>query len=326
MLFEIRHITEYRYDSPVRESVMELWMQPRSTPTQRVMSFDLHVDPPTRVFSYADCWGNMVNHFDIPGPHERLTVTARSVVETESPAPLPGSLPTDTWDHLRSESVRGECWDFLHPHGFVVETPALRAFSGSAEVEALKGLDPLAAIAGLNALLYRSFGYETGVTAADSPIDHALLEGRGVCQDFAHIMIAICRGWGVPARYVSGYLYTKKDEGDRSDPDHSHAWVEVFLPNLRWIGFDPTNNTHAAERHIPVGIGRDYSDTPPTRGVFKGVAESRLSVGVSVREAATGSAEPEFLQLGAPAIAAARRRAGTAAILDHHHQQQQQQQ
>jgi transglutaminase-like putative cysteine protease len=137
-------------------------------------------------------------------------------------------------------------------------------------------------------------------------------------------MIAICRAWGVPARYVSGYLATSRDRGERSDPQATHAWVEAFLPSLRWIGFDPTNDLLAGERHIPVAIGRDYSDVPPSRGVFKGDAESQLSVGVSVRQAHAESAEPEFLRLGAPALAAARRRASSAARLDQHHQQEQQ--
>jgi transglutaminase-like putative cysteine protease len=138
-------------------------------------------------------------------------------------------------------------------------------------------------------------------------------------------MIAIARGWGIPARYVSGYLAASRAQGERSDPQATHAWVEVFLPSLRWVGFDPTNDILACDRHIPVAIGRDYSDVPPSRGVFKGDAESQLSVGVSVRNADSG--EPAFLGLGAPAIAAARRRASSAARLDqHHHQQQQQQQ
>jgi transglutaminase-like putative cysteine protease len=121
---------------------------------------------------------------------------------------------------------------------------------------------------------------------------------------------------------VSGYLATNREMGDRSDPDASHAWVEVFLPSLRWIGFDPTNNVLAGERHIAVAIGRDYSDVPPSRGVFKGDAESHLAVGVSVRETASSPGAPEFLRLGAPAIAAARRRRASAALMDQHHQQQ----
>jgi transglutaminase-like putative cysteine protease len=136
-------------------------------------------------------------------------------------------------------------------------------------------------------------------------------------------MIAICRGWGVPARYVSGYLFTDRDGGDRSDPDATHAWVEVYLPSLRWVGLDPTNNALAGERHVAVAIGRDYADTPPSRGVFKGKAESRLSVGVSIRQSKASTGQPEFLRMSAPAIAAARRRASTAALLDQQQQQQQ---
>lgn len=322
MKFEIHHVTQYRYDSPVRESVMELWMQPRSTPHQNAVGFDLDISPPAITFSYADCWGNTVNHFDVPHPHEQLTITARATVETSAQPPPPSSLDVEEWDKLLSESVRGQCWDFLHPHGFAVRTPALDAFCATHGVDDFAKNDPLTAVLALNALLYRSFEYEAGVTAVDSSIDEAILAGRGVCQDFAHIMIAVCRSWNIPARYVSGYLHTNQNEGDRSDPDASHAWLETYFPSLQWVGFDPTNNALAGERHVAVAIGRDYSDTPPSRGVFKGEAESRLSVGVSVREAATPSDQPEFLQLGAPAIAAARRRADTAAILDQHHQQQ----
>jgi transglutaminase-like putative cysteine protease len=323
MLFDVRHVTQYTYDEPVRESVMELWMQPRSGHGHHLINFELDIDPPAQLFSYADSWGNTVKHFDVPFPHRRLTITARSVVETEAPPPLPEAVSPDEWTALASDSVRGDCWDFLRPHGFAEATPALRAFCETNGIVGLKDLDPLNAVQQLSSRLYRSLDYEPGVTGADSPIDEALTAGRGVCQDFAHIMIAVCRGWGIPARYVSGYLATNKDEGDRSDPQATHAWVEVFLPSLRWIGLDPTNNTAAAERHIPVAIGRDYSDVPPSRGVFKGDAESQLFVGVSVRQSKTTSDEPEFLRLGAPAIAAARRRASSQALMDQHHQQQQ---
>ena len=179
-------------------------------------------------------------------------------------------------------------------------------------------------------MIYDAFEYETGVTEADSPIDHALAEGRGVCQDFAHIMIAICRDWGLPARYVSGYLFTDRGAAhDRSDPDATHAWVEVFLPSLRWVGFDPTNNILAGERHVIVAVGRDYGDVPPSRGVFKGEAESQLAVGVSVRRARAAPpsrnscAWPARLRRRPP-----RRRTSLVGLADQQrrHQQQQQQQ
>ena len=136
-------------------------------------------------------------------------------------------------------------------------------------------------------------------------------------------IIAILRNWGIPARYVSGYLFTDRELGDRSDPDATHAWVEVFLPSLRWVGIDPTNNTVAGERHVSVAIGRDYDDVPPSRGVYKGEAESQLAVAVSVRRARAALAEPEFLRVPKPAFSGARRRVAGAFSHDQHQQQQQ---
>ncbi|HWA61861.1 MAG TPA: transglutaminase family protein [Caulobacteraceae bacterium] len=326
MLLEVRHVTQYVYDVPVRESVMELWMQPQKSGAQRLVGFELEVEPPAKLFSYADNFGNAVYHFDVPQPHQRLTIVARSTVDTYAPAPLPEALDRGEWDRLKSDFVRGECFDFLRPHGYAVETPALHAFIEKHGWQDLRRNDPLSAVLALNSALYDAFGYEPGVTDADSPIDHALEHGRGVCQDFAHIMIAICRSWGVPARYVSGYLFTHRGDGDRSDPDATHAWVEVFLPSLRWVGFDPTNNVLAGERHVAVAVGRDYADVPPTKGVFKGEAESQLAVGVAVRRARAVTAEPEFLRVNSPAFQGGRRRASSAALIDQQRQQQQQQQ
>lgn len=326
MLLEIRHITQYQYDVPVRESVMEVWMQPQRGVSQRLVSFELEVDPPAKLFSYPDAFGNAVYHFDVPQPHERLTMTARSAVETQAPAHLPDQLDMGEWDRLRSDFVRGDNFEFLHPHGYARETPALHAFLDEKGLNALRSRDPLTAVRELNKAIYEAFAYEAGVTRADSPIDDVLAHGKGVCQDFAHVMIATCRSWGIPARYVSGYLFTDK-KADRSDPDATHAWVEVFLPSLRWIGFDPTNNIAAGERHIACAVGRDYSDVPPSRGVYKGDAESQLAVGVSVRRARAAISEPEFLRISAAATTArAGQRRATANALAQEQQRQQQQQ
>ncbi|HEX5262364.1 MAG TPA: transglutaminase family protein, partial [Phenylobacterium sp.] len=270
MLLALRHSTRYLYEAPVRESVMEVWMQPQKRAHQRLVSFDLDIEPAAQLFSYADTFGNAVYHFDIPQPHAALTITARSAVETEAPPPLPDRLDRGEWDRLRSDFVRGEHFDFLHAHGFAGPTPALTAFMAEKKLETLRAHDPLTALRDLNGRIYEAFGYEAGVTRADSPIDDVLSARKGVCQDFAHVMIAICRQWGIPARYVSGYLFTDRKAGDRSDPDATHAWVEVFLPSLRWIGLDPTNDTMAGARHIACAVGRDYSDVPPSRGVYKG--------------------------------------------------------
>ncbi|MFL5295353.1 MAG: transglutaminase domain-containing protein [Phenylobacterium sp.] len=331
MLLEVRHVTRYQYDEPIRESVMEVWMQPQKRADQRLIGFDLEVDPAAQLFSYPDTFGNAVYHFDIPQPHDRLTIVARSAVETEDPQELPDALDRGEWDRLRSDFVRGENFDFLHAHGFTGATEALAKFMAEKRLDDLRTRqDPLNALHALNTAIYEAFAYEAGVTRADSPIDDVLKARKGVCQDFAHVMLAICRGWGVPARYVSGYLFTDRKHGDRSDPDATHAWVEVFLPSLRWVGFDPTNNILACERHIACAVGRDYSDVPPSRGVYKGEADSELAVGVTVRRARAAVSEPEFMRIAQPAggrgSGQRRSSASTLAYDQQRHQQQQQQQ
>jgi transglutaminase-like putative cysteine protease len=254
------------------------------------------------------------------------TTTARSVVETSAPETIREALDLGEWDRLRSDRVLGENFDFLQRQGFCIETDALRGFMSEHGLDRLRDRDPLTAVRRLAETIYDAFDYEPGVTDAESPIELALSARRGVCQDFAHIMITICRSWGIPARYVSGYLFTDREGGDRSDPDASHAWLEVFLPSTRWIGFDPTNNSLAGERHISAAIGRDYADVPPSRGVYKGEAESQLAVGVNVRRSRAVTGEPEFIRLASPSFArgGGRRRPGSGAFLLERQQQQQQ--
>ncbi len=323
MLLEVRHVTEYHYERTVRESVMELRMQPQKSARQRLISFELDLDPRAQIFSYADTFGNAVYHFDVPQAHDVLRIEARAAVETQADTALPDVLDMGEWDRMRSDFVRGECFDFLRPHGFATPTPALDSFVNEKNLDVLRRRDPLSALRALNEALYSAFDYDPGVTRADSPIDLALGVGRGVCQDFAHIMIAICRSWGMPARYVSGYLFTDRKAGDRSDPDATHAWVEVFLPTLRWTGFDPTNNVLTGERHIAVAVGRDYSDVPPSLGVYKGEADSQLAVAVSVGRAKAAVADPEFLRLARPSFPGGRRRTTDEARRQEQQQQQQ---
>jgi len=322
MLLEIRHLTQYHYAQPVRESVMELWMQPQKGAGQRLISFELDLNPAARLFSYGDPFGNAVYHFDVPQPHDRLDIIAHAAVETQTPPPLPEGLDLGEWDRLRSDFVVGEHMDFLKPHGFVEYTAALHDFVVQHGLEDMRRRDPLTAIRAVSKVIHDSLDYQTGLTTAESRIDEALSHGRGVCQDFSHIMIAILRHWGIPARYVSGYLFTDRAAGDRSDPDATHSWVEVFLPSLRWTGIDPTNNLIACERHVVVAAGRDYDDVPPSRGVYKGEAESQLAVAVSVRRARAAVAEPEFLRVPKPAFNNTRRRSSGSWSQDQLQQQQ----
>jgi len=278
--YSIRHITRYRYDAPVRENLTEARMQPRSEDNQRCLQFSLNVVPYADTSSYVDFLGNVVHTFDIPATHVDLHITAEALVEVDPPASPSADAPSVTWvevDHLRSQS---EFWDYLHPSRFVQPTPLLITFM--AELDASRNRPPLATLQALNGDIYTSFQYAPQSTRVDSPIDEAITERKGVCQDLAHIMIAIVRQLGIPCRYVSGYLYHRRQDHDRSAEDATHAWLEAYLPDVGWIGFDPTNNLMATERHIKVAVGRDYFDVPPSRGVYVGTALETLDVGVRV--------------------------------------------
>ena len=150
MLLEVRHVTQYHYAEPVRESVMEVWMQPQKAARQRLVSFDLDVDPAAQLFSYADPFGNAVYHFDVPHPHDRLRIVANAAVETQAPPVLPDGLDHGEWDRLRSDFVRGENFDFLSFGGFAVETDALRTYVAEHQLDELRRRDPLNAVRALS--------------------------------------------------------------------------------------------------------------------------------------------------------------------------------
>ena len=283
MHYTIRHITKFTYEAPISESVMEARMQPRSDALQHCIRFGLSTMPSSRVRVYQDADGNMVHHFNIPGRHSRLTVTAEAFVECAAPPGLPDTLGANAWERLDVATATGEFWDTLNPSPFAKPTDLLSAFTG--EIGLARGADPIATLRTLMADLFSRFEYRTESTRVDSPIDDALSSRQGVCQDFAHVMIALVRQLGIPCRYVSGYFYQPADAHERSSSDGAtHAWIEAWLLDLGWVGFDPTHNSLAGEHHIRVAVGRDYADVPPTRGVFKGlsVARSELAVGVSV--------------------------------------------
>ena len=259
---------------------METRMHPRSDPNQHCLTFSLSVSPRCRVFSYRDHQGNNVQHFDIPGEHTQLVLIAESVVEQQPLPDVPSFLAADAWGALDELIEAGDYWEMLLPSAFAVETPALLALA--AKLGATRRDDPLMLVHELNQQLFDYFEYVPRSTRVDSPIDDAIVSGKGVCQDFAHTMIALLRHVRIPARYVSGYLYRSREDHDRSTPDATHAWVDVLLPHVGWVGFDPTNNLIAHHRHIRTAVGRDYADVPPTHGIFRGKTESELYVAVHV--------------------------------------------
>jgi transglutaminase-like putative cysteine protease len=292
--FSIRHLTRFRYTHPVSESIMEVRTHPRSDASQHCLSYSLSVSPRCRVFSYRDHLGNNVQHFDIPSEHNQLVIVAESVVEVHEHPPIPSFLSFDAWDALDEMIESGDYWEMLLPSTFVTETPALLELATSLDVR--RRDDPLMLVHEINRRLYEYFEYEPKSTRVDSPIDEAIMSRKGVCQDFAHTMLALLRHARIPARYVSGYLARDNEGHDRSTPDASHAWVDVLLPHLGWVGFDPTNDLVACHRHIRTAVGRDYADVPPTRGVFSGTTESELYVAVHVES----SAQPPALDRKLP--------------------------
>ena len=285
MFYSIRHLTKFRYSRPVSESIMELRMHPRSEGVQRCLSFELGITPRTRVQSYRDYLGNVVHHFDVPGAHRQLTIIAEAMVDVSPRPPLPDRLSDDAWKQLREQLAAGDFWEMLAPSQFTNWTDLTEDFArdlGAPDGEQALYRDPLELLLELNSALPREIAYAPKTTRVDSPADDALRNRRGVCQDYAHIMIALVRRMGIPCRYVSGYLFHKKGTKTRSSEGATHAWVEAFLPGLGWVGFDPTNDVLADESHVRTAVGRDYADVPPTRGVYKGDASSELTVAVRV--------------------------------------------
>lgn len=295
MYYSIRHLTKFLYSSPVSESVMETRMHPRSDTNQRCLTFHLSVSPRCRVFSYRDHLANNVHHFDIPGKHGQLVIIAESLVELEPPPPVPFFLAPDAWAALDAMVQQGDYWEMLLPSEFAKPTAALEELASQLDVR--RRDDPLQVMHQMNDALYNWFDYEQKSTHVDSPIDEAIHSRSGVCQDLAHIMIALVRKLRIPCRYVSGYLYHGAENKDRSVHDATHAWVEALLPHLGWVGFDPTNRLVAADRHVRTAIGRDYADVPPTRGIFRGNASSELTVAVRVTPSDTPPAMDQDLPI-----------------------------
>ena len=290
MIYSVRHTTTFRYEPAVRESLMEVRLQPRSDGEQRCLNFTLNVDPAANVMQYRDFTGNTVHHFDIAGRHALVKVTAHSTVEVQS-APAPRAADTGDWADLDALVAGNDYWEMLLPSHFAQPSDPLEELAKELNCE--RRGNPLVLLTELNAAIYELFEYVPNSTKVDSPIEEALRTRQGVCQDFAHIMITLVRRLRIPCRYVSGYMFHRDDdEKNRSTEGASHAWVEALVPGLGWVAFDPTNNLVGGDRHIRVAIGRDYADVPPTRGVYKGEAQSELSVAVTVSPADTIAPEP----------------------------------
>lgn len=279
MRLEIRYLNEFLYSQPAWESHNLLRACPAANDHQRVLSYRVDVTPTTRIHSYTDFWGTRVDEFGILEPHDNLRISAESVVENGPPSEPSENPPIDSLAPLA-----GELSSYLRrsPHAVwddLIHETAREAIEGSDGV--------IEAVTRICDAVTASLKYETGATYVGMGVADVLSQGKGVCQDFAHLGIAMYRSVGIPARYVSGYLYAA-DQTVAEVPDdpeldvQTHAWLEVFVPGHGWWALDPTNPQPIGELHVKIGHGRDYEDVMPLRGVYHGGAEHDLGVHVRI--------------------------------------------
>lgn len=293
MRLSIAHTTTYAYDVPfVGESYMEARLRPLTAAGEQVCrEFRLTTDPSATIFEYnLAAEGNSVSHFTIKDAgHRNLVIHAESVVDTLIDNPFADvELDAGDWTGLADPAVRNNQAEWLP------STP-LTNFFADPELPQLPRESVFEYAQALMEFIYSHFEYVPGSTDVSTPLETFVNQRRGVCQDYAHLMIAIARAAGVPSRYVSGYVSSGSNQNTHGS-DATHAWAELYLPKTGvWKGFDPTNNVVVAGRHVKIGTGRDYNDVPPTKGLLRpgrGYAlptTTELLVDVRITEVATSA-------------------------------------
>jgi len=286
--YKLLHITEFQYDGPVSESYNEVRLRPMQDDQQSCLSFRISTIPPTHPSAHLDFFGNWVHQFNVLPDHRMLRIETESVVLVHPPAPRPDShalLP----EGEHREQLCDDFYDLLTPTEYVPQPdelePLIEAAIRDSDGTALGFVETAARN------IHTQFRYEKGATQVKSTIIDALQTGAGVCQDFAHLLIAVARKRGLPARYVSGYLVPRRTAEPGASIEEviggqaSHAWTEIYITDLGWIALDPTLGKPVGLQHVRIAYGRDYGDVAPVRGVYKGHAGQRLSVDVRVRPA-----------------------------------------
>jgi transglutaminase-like putative cysteine protease len=270
----ITHRTHVGYDGSARASYNEARMTPPSLTRQTTLAARLTTDAQAPIWSYRDYWGTLVSWFDVQAPHDELLISATATVETSPPADPAAPL---AWAELSSAARDGRLLEFLLPTARTTVSAELAATAR----ERVARADPLEAAADLAAWVRERVAYVPGATEVQTSAQEAWDQGQGVCQDMAHLTVALLREAGLPARYVSGYLYPKPaaEPGDEIT-GQSHAWVEYWTG--AWNACDPTNQAPVGEQHVVVAAGRDYSDVPPLKGIYHGAPGSTMDVSVQL--------------------------------------------
>lgn len=278
MHLRVHHRTRYVYRVPVVDSYNEVRLRPATDDPKRLLSFLLSVHPPRRLRHFRDEHHNYVQWFEIPEPHTELIIDAVSRINTTSQYP-DGAKPIGVGFE---QIISGESMDMLHPFlhrsRYVDVDPEVWRLAIDARDDRTDVFETAEAIM---TFVNQNWTYQPNSTSASTHMSEVLRDRRGVCQDFAHVMLGMCRALGIPARYVSGYLYNGPTSHLRG-AQASHAWCEVWLPGRGWFGLDPTNNTVADERYIKIATGRDYDDAAPIRGSFSGPHGATTALEVTV--------------------------------------------
>jgi transglutaminase-like putative cysteine protease len=268
------HTTGYAYKSPVTASYNEARLTPRSNTRQNVILNRVETIPATRSYRYIDYWGTAVTAFDLHAPHAELTVTSSSVVETERPEPPEAHV---TWTDLQSAAVIDRFDEVLRSTEC---TPTSNRVTAVGK-RITKYHEPREAVVAAARWARNELDYIPGTTGVHSSGLDALKQGKGVCQDFAHLSLILLRSMGIPSRYVSGYLHPKRQAVVGKTVDgRSHAWIQAWTGG--WWNYDPTNDIEITEQYVSVGVGRDYADVSPLRGIYSGSGATDLEVVVEI--------------------------------------------
>lgn len=285
--YRVTHRTSYEYESLVLHAHHLARLRPRSSATQRVQSTEIHVDPdPTTMRRLSDYFGNEGDRIEVLSTHDLLTVTATSHVHVfPNPFAAPQPDPSPAWETVRDQLASD--LTLIHEREFAFDSPLVRAHPALGTYAATAfapGRPIIEALLALNHQVNQDFTYDPVATDVSTPLAQVLRERRGVCQDFAHVLVGCLRTIGLAARYVSGYLETMPPKGQPRliGADASHAWASAFIPGRGWLDLDPTNDQVPSERHVVVAWGRDFSDVSPFKGVVLGGGAHRLTVGVDV--------------------------------------------
>ena len=280
MKLQTLHRTSYHYESPVRESFNEARLRPLHAGGQECRAFDLRIAPVARTSHYVDFYDNCVHLFEIAAPHTDLVVEATATVITPDAPLLPSTATPIPLGEMARSHLMDRCYDFLPPSNYVDVTPEVTDLARTAADGAG---DAWQAAQAIMRAIHAGYQYRPASTTVHTHMREVIAARHGVCQDFAHVMIGFCRSLGIPARYVCGYLYNGPRD-QLKGAQASHAWVEVFIPDVGWCGLDPTNATLAASRHVKVAVGRDHADVSPLKGTYRGTDRHKMTVEVLVTE------------------------------------------